>query len=73
MAFLGRDNTGSQKRDPGDQLGGIDLQIPPGEMPIALYGQVISRRSVSAGLAAGRFQVGDDAGLMVQFSMHSPP
>lgn len=39
--FLGRDNTGSQKRDPGDQLGGIDLRIPPGEMPIALYGQVI--------------------------------
>ncbi|MEC5651416.1 capsule assembly Wzi family protein [Enterobacter bugandensis] len=38
---LGRDNTGSQKRDPGDQLGGIDLRIPLGEMPIALYGQVI--------------------------------
>jgi hypothetical protein len=42
-ALLGRDNTGSQDRDPGDQLGGMDFRLPLMPLiglPVALYGQV---------------------------------
>lgn len=42
-AFIGRDNTGSQERDPGDQLGGIDFRMKLSSLvnlPLSLYGQV---------------------------------
>lgn len=42
-AFIGRDNTGSQDRDPGDQLGGVDFRLklaPLIGVPVSLYGQV---------------------------------
>lgn len=43
-ALIGRDNTGSQKKDPGDQLAGIDFRLylaPALNIPVSLYGQVI--------------------------------
>lgn len=42
-AFLGRDNTGSQNRDPGDQLGSVDFRLKLFSLvnlPLSLYGQV---------------------------------
>ncbi|OAT26286.1 putative K30 capsule biosynthesis protein [Buttiauxella ferragutiae ATCC 51602] len=42
-AFIGRDNTGSQDRDPGDQLGGVDFRLklaPLIDLPLSVYGQV---------------------------------
>ncbi|TNV11207.1 capsule assembly Wzi family protein [Buttiauxella sp. B2] len=42
-ALLGHDNTGSQNRDPGDQLGGVDFRLklaPLIGLPLSLYGQV---------------------------------
>lgn len=43
-ALLGRDNTGSQDRDPGDQLGGVDFRLKLASLmslPLSLYGQII--------------------------------
>lgn len=43
-AFMGRDNTGSQDRDPGNQMAGVDMNwklFSLTGLPIALYGQVI--------------------------------
>ncbi|MDX6039055.1 capsule assembly Wzi family protein [Scandinavium lactucae] len=42
-ALLGRDNTGSQDRDPGDQMAGIDFRLkllPLTGLPLSLYGQI---------------------------------
>lgn len=43
-ALFGRDNTGSQKKDPGDQLGGVDFRLSLArwlDIPVSLYGQVV--------------------------------
>lgn len=43
-AFLGRDNTGSQDRDPGNQMAGFDVKwklFSLTGLPIAFYGQAI--------------------------------
>ncbi|MCK7426988.1 capsule assembly Wzi family protein [Enterobacter chengduensis] len=43
-ALFGQDNTGNQKNDPGDQLGGIDFRVHLASllaMPVSLYGQVV--------------------------------
>lgn len=42
--MAGRDNTGDQRNDPGDQLGGMDIRLdlaPLWDIPLAVYGQVI--------------------------------
>ena len=43
-ALIGQDNTGNQKSDPGDQLGGIDFRVHLAsllDIPVSLYGQVV--------------------------------
>lgn len=43
-AFMGRDNTGSQARDPGNQMAGADINwklFTLTGLPLSLYGQVI--------------------------------
>ncbi len=43
-ALLGRDNTGNQGKDPGDQLGGIDFRLNLArslDLPVTVYGQVV--------------------------------
>jgi hypothetical protein len=42
-ALLGRDNTGSQDRDPGDQMAGVDFRLklmPLTGLPLSIYGQI---------------------------------
>jgi hypothetical protein len=43
-ALFGQDNTGNQKSDPGDQLGGIDFRVHLAslfDIPVSVYGQVV--------------------------------